>query len=116
MRSELTIYATMILRAVLASRQAHRTAIGEWGHNPTLNQYLLSTTAYVYDELHRYLVRAQAAALLRADVDPLVGTQMLLGALLADGMMRDIMPAQFPLEHVAIPERLSEGLHVDSFR
>ncbi|MGH2587048.1 MAG: TetR/AcrR family transcriptional regulator, partial [Dehalococcoidia bacterium] len=97
LRAELTDYATMILSAILASHQAHRTAIGEWGHNPSLDQYLLLTTGYVYDEVHRYLVRAQAAGLLRAAVDPLVGTQLLLGALLADAIMRDVMPERFPL-------------------
>jgi AcrR family transcriptional regulator len=100
-RAELTAYAAMVLEGVLASRQAHRTALGEWGHNPSLDRYLLLTTAYVYDEVHRYLVRAQEAGLLRTAVDPLVGTQLLLGALLADALMRDVMPEQFPLEPAA---------------
>jgi AcrR family transcriptional regulator len=96
-RAELTAYATMVLEGVLASRQAHRTALGEWGHNPALDQYLLLTTAHVYDEVHRYLVRAQEAGLLRDTVDPIVGAQLLLGALLGDALMRDVMPDYFPL-------------------
>jgi AcrR family transcriptional regulator len=96
-RDDLTAYATIVLEGVLASRQAHRTALGEWGHNPALDQYLLLTTAHVYDEVHRYLARAQAAGLLSAKVDPLVGTQLLLGALLGDALMRDVMPDYFPL-------------------
>jgi AcrR family transcriptional regulator len=100
-RAELTDYATIILNAILASRQAHRTAIGEWGHNPSLDQYLLLTTTHVYQEVHRYLVRARDAGFLRAEVDPLVGAQLLLGALLADALMRDVMPEQFPLTPAA---------------
>jgi AcrR family transcriptional regulator len=97
-RAELTDYATIVLNGVLASRQAHRTALGEWGHNPSLDQYLLLTTAHVYDEVHRYLARAGDAGLLRNTVDPRVGAQLLLGALLGDALMRDVMPEYFPLE------------------
>jgi AcrR family transcriptional regulator len=100
-RTELTEYATIVLDGVLTSRQAHRTALGEWGHNPALDQYLVLTTAHVYDEVHRYLVRAQTAGLLRASIDPLVGTQLVLGALLGDALMRDVMPDYFPLTPVA---------------
>jgi AcrR family transcriptional regulator len=96
-RAELTAYARLILGALLQSRQAHRTAIGEWGHNPDLDPYLLLTTSYVYDEVNRYLARARDAGLVRTTVDPLVATQALLGALLADAIMRDVLPAQFPL-------------------
>ncbi|MGD9894890.1 MAG: TetR/AcrR family transcriptional regulator [Dehalococcoidia bacterium] len=95
-RGELSAYATIVLEGVLASRQAHRTALGEWGHNPSLDRYLLLTTAHVYDEVHRYVVHARDAGLLRAEVDPLVGTQLLLGALLGDALMRDVMPDYFP--------------------
>lgn len=95
-RAELTAYAAMILHALNSSRQPLRTAIGEWGQHPDLDPHLHGTANAVYDEVYRYLQRAHAAGLLRADVEPLAATQVLLGALFTDALVREALPAFFP--------------------
>lgn len=97
MRAELAAYLAIIFPAMLATADAHRTAIGEWGRSPELDASLMTATEFVHDEMRAYLERAQAAGLLRPDVNPLVATQALLGGLLADVLMRDRLPERFPL-------------------
>ncbi|MCW5697679.1 MAG: TetR/AcrR family transcriptional regulator [Bauldia sp.] len=101
MRAELAAYLAIIFPAMLATSDAHRTAIGEWGRSPELDASLMTATEFVHDEMRAYLERAQAAGLLRPDVNPLVATQALLGGLLADVLMRDRLPERFPLEPAA---------------
>lgn len=97
LRAELGAYLRLIFPAMLAAADAHRTAIGEWGRSPELDDCLMTATNFVYDEVRSYLQRAQAAGLLRRELNPLVATQALLGGLIADVLMRDRVPARFPL-------------------
>lgn len=107
---DLKPYLDLILNAMIQAKQAHRTAIGEWGHHPAIDQYLLLTTDHVCQQVSGYFVRAAKAGLLKESVRPEVAAQPLLGAIFADSLMRDIMPARYPLS----PER-SVDAYLDVF-
>lgn len=97
LRAELRAFLLGTLRGFLASHTAVRTTFGEWGHHPELDERLMRSTNHVYDMLERYLASAQALGLIRPGVDPTVLAQTLLATVFADGMLREVLPARFPL-------------------
>lgn len=98
LRSELTTHLMATLQGLMRSEQAMRTSVGEWGQDPDLDERLLRTTNYVYDEFERYLGAAQDRGLIRGDVNVRVATEALLGTIFADGMLRGLLPKRFPLD------------------
>jgi AcrR family transcriptional regulator len=92
---EIGRYLEVILEAMHRAPQAHRAAVGEWGHHPAIDQHLLVTAAYVYATLDRYIAAAQEQGRIRADVSSAVVTQTLLGAAYADVLVRDTLPGYY---------------------
>lgn len=80
------------------ANRAVRTALGEWGHHPDLDGQLLRVPDYLADEIETYIAAAQRRGLVRGDLLPAVAAQALLGIVFADGMLRPMMPARFPLD------------------
>jgi len=98
LRVELTTHLTATLQGLQRAEAAMRTALGEWGREPDLDQRLLRTTNYVYDEFERYLGAAQERGVMRRDIDVKVANQALLGMVFADALLRQLLPGHFPLE------------------
>lgn len=101
LHQELHDFLMATLAGFLSARQAIRTTIGEWGHHPPLNAPLMRTTEHVYDALRAYVVAAQAAGLVRPDLEPGVVTEIILATIFSDGLLRDMLPGRFPLDPAA---------------
>ncbi|MCZ2108958.1 MAG: TetR/AcrR family transcriptional regulator [Dehalococcoidia bacterium] len=104
---ELRTFLLDTLHGFLASHQAVRTTLGEWGHHPELDERLMRITNHVYDILERYLAAARAAGLIRTDTNIVVAAETLLAMIFADGMLRQVLPGRFPL---APPDSVSAYL------
>jgi hypothetical protein len=101
-RPELGTYLDMVYRAMAGTAQAHRTLLGEWGHNAAIDAQLLTTTAHVYDAVERYIAAAQQRGLLRADVSSRLVTQSVLGVLFADVLLRGTLAGYYADESGAV--------------
>lgn len=92
---ELRPYLRWVLRAFATSNRGVRTAMAEWEHLPSFRGWLLGPSEAVAAELRRYLVAAQAAGLMRREVDPLAITHVLLATLFWHGLMPSMLPEHF---------------------
>lgn len=97
LRAELRERLLLTHAAFSRSHREVRTALAEWGAEPEIDEALMGTTHAMYDEFTAYLAACQGAGLVRRDVPPAVAAQALLATVFADGVLRPIMPARFPL-------------------
>jgi AcrR family transcriptional regulator len=96
--AELSVRLREVHAGFTFANRSVRTALGEWGHHPELDERLLRVPRYLADELEQYIAAAQARGLVRGDVLPAVAAQALLALVFADGLLRPMLPAHFPLE------------------
>jgi AcrR family transcriptional regulator len=82
-----------------------RTAMGELEESPLAARCAAQSPARAHDELHAYLVRLRAAGMASGEWDPDAASAMLMGAIFADAMSRDMMPEKFPFSVDEAPER-----------
>jgi AcrR family transcriptional regulator len=73
-----------------------RTAMGEFEEHPEVSSLMFKGPKRVGDELHAYLLRLRDLGLAEGDWDARAAAAMLMGALFADAMGRDIMPHRYP--------------------
>ena len=89
--AELLAWARGHLEVLRAKRALIRTCMGDFEEHPEMLPPCGSPTARAADALALYVGRLRAAGLARGDGDPRVAAALLIGALFADAMGRDIM-------------------------
>lgn len=97
-RAELRAFLLPTFRGFFAVRDEVRTGLFEWGHHPGLDERLVAIPTRIFERLLAYVRAARDAGLIRRDLHPAVVTNALLAPLFADGLMRDMMPAHYPLD------------------
>ena len=93
---ELTAWCLAISAHLTASRSVVRKVLGEIEEHPDIALHASACPSAAASQLAGYLERLHARGMARADVDPLTTSAMLMGALFADAMSRDCVPALFP--------------------
>ncbi len=91
-QAELTTWAQQHLAALREKRSLIRTCMGEIDERPDLIPREGSAPARAGHALRLYLQRLQESGRARPDFDPVAAASMLMGALFADAMGRDVMP------------------------
>ena len=89
--AELLAWARGHLELLRAKRSLIRTCMGDFEEHPEMMPPCGSPTARAADALALYVGSLRAAGLARGDADPRVAAALLIGALFADAMGRDIM-------------------------
>jgi AcrR family transcriptional regulator len=92
-RSELAEWAVAQHQEWFERRSLLRTAMGEMEERPDLLPPDRSPTRCAGEALHRYLTRLKDTRLIGDDVDVQAATMMFMGALFADAVSRDLIPA-----------------------
>lgn len=87
-----------------------RTAMGEMEEAPDAARCVAANPARVHQELLEYLRRLRERGMADPEMDPAAAAGMLMGALFADAMGRDMMP-----ERYAYPEAEAPGRYVRLF-
>lgn len=100
-RGELRTFLLATLQEFTEGRRAIRVSMAEWERHPSLQEPLLRTANYVYRQLRTYVKKAQVRGLIRADLGVTVMTEALIATIIADGLLRDLMPERFPLRPAA---------------
>ena len=90
---------------LVSVRAMIRTCMGEAEQRPELMSCAGADPSRVAGELRGYVERLQARGMAAADVDPAAAAAMLMGALFADAMGRDLMPERLPYAPEEAPAR-----------
>ena len=90
--TELTAWAGSHLKLLREKSSLIRTCMGDFEEHPEMMPPCGSPSARAADELCGYIGRLRAAGLATAVADPRAAASMLMGALFADAMGRNIMP------------------------
>lgn len=90
--AELLAWAGAHLELLRGKRSLIRTCMGDFEEHPEMMPPCGSPTARAAEALALYVENLRAAGLARGDADPRVAAALLIGALFADAMGRDIMP------------------------
>jgi AcrR family transcriptional regulator len=89
--AELTAWAEAVLEPLREKRALIRTCMGDFEEHPEMMPPCGSPTARAAEALCEYVERLRRAGLATGNADPRVAASMLMGALFADAMGRDIM-------------------------
>ncbi|HJP57947.1 MAG TPA: helix-turn-helix domain-containing protein [Gemmatimonadales bacterium] len=89
--AELTAWAEAVLELLREKRALIRTCMGDFEEHPEMMPPCGSPTARAAEALCEYVERLRRAGLATGNADPRVAASMLMGALFADAMGRDIM-------------------------
>lgn len=95
---EVTEWARAHMSEMVGNRALLRTVLGEVQEHPEMLPPCGSPAALAARSLAAYVSRMQERGLARVDADPLLASAMLLGALFADAVGRDVMPDMFPAD------------------
>jgi AcrR family transcriptional regulator len=95
---ELAAWARQVHENLCEHRQLIRRVMGETVTHPEIAPVVCEGAEGEHDCLARYLEACRARGLAGADFDVHAVSSMLLGALFADAMLRDMMPAILPVE------------------
>lgn len=95
-RAELTTWATAEYQHLLTHRQSIRQGMSELVERPELCRCMAQGPRGGYTRLRAYLTRLVEMGRAGKDASPLNAAAMLLGALFADAMGRDMMPDALP--------------------
>jgi AcrR family transcriptional regulator len=95
-RTELLQWATASHCWLLERRSLLRSAMGDLEERPELLPPDRSPTVCAGMELSAYVARLQEAGLARSDVCPQTAATLLMGALFADAISRDILSGLYP--------------------
>lgn len=94
---EITAYATGLLERMHANRAIMRTMIGELEEHPELAETACEGPRCAFEGLHAYATKLRAHGVTIPDADLRGAVAMLIGALFADAMGRDMMPKLYRL-------------------
>jgi AcrR family transcriptional regulator len=96
--AELTLWTRVHLARLMQGRVLIRSSMCELGEHPELCATAGSGPARVALELGRYLERVREAGLAEGDWDPRIAASLLMGALFADAVGRDVIPDRHPYD------------------
>jgi AcrR family transcriptional regulator len=94
--AELTAWCREHLRVMHQARALLRTSIGEFESNPEFSAPGCEVPTRVSRELEAYVQRLRERGLADPHLDTRGAASLLMGALFADAISRDIMPGRFP--------------------
>ena len=93
--AELEEWAAALLTQLSAHRSLIRTAMGEIETHPEVGPSCGAAPALAADGLRRYLARLREAGWTTRPFDASAAAALLLGALFADAIARDVMPGMY---------------------
>ena len=96
--SELVSWCGYHLAEMHRVRALIRTSMGEFEEHPEVTSCGSRRMVEVAGELREYLGRLREAGQIRRDLDDHVAANVLLGAVFADAMSRDIMAESYPYD------------------
>jgi AcrR family transcriptional regulator len=106
---ELTDWCSARFQHLYGLRSLIRKVMGEMEEHPDIVRYAEGCPSDSGCELYRYVERLKACGLASADVNAAAATTMLMGAMFADAMSRDIMPE---LYRMSAEESIAEYVKV----
>lgn len=106
-RAELTAWATAEHNHLVTHRSSIRQGMSELGERPELCKCMAQGPRGGYTRLRHYFTRLVETGHARKDANPLHAAAMLLGALFADAMGRDMLPEVLP------PAKQAPAVYVD---
>jgi AcrR family transcriptional regulator len=92
---ELFVWARSHIAGLRAQRSLIRTCMGDFEEHPEMTPPCGSAPARAADSLRAYLLRLRDVRLAGAAFDERAAAAMLMGALFADAMGRDLMPDMY---------------------
>ncbi len=92
---ELTEWCRALIEHLYRARSMIRTCMGEIEEHPDLVPCASARPSRAAHDLYTYLLRLRDRGLADADFDACAASAMLMGALFADAMGRDIMPEMY---------------------
>jgi AcrR family transcriptional regulator len=95
-RAELIAWASVEYGNILAHRPSIRQGMTELIERPELRRCMAQGPLGGYSRLQRYLTTLAHTGRCAKDANPVTAAAMLLGALFADAMGRDMMPEALP--------------------
>lgn len=95
-RTELTTWAAAEYQHLLTHRSSIRQGMSELVDHPELCRCMAQGPRGGYTRLRQYLIRLIETGKVSKDANPVSAAAMLLGALFADAMGRDMMPDALP--------------------
>jgi AcrR family transcriptional regulator len=95
-RAELTAWATVEYDNIVAHRASIRQGMSELLERPELRRCMAQGPRGGYTRLQKYITALAEAGRCAKDVNAVSASAMLLGALFADAMGRDMMPDALP--------------------
>ncbi|MBM3907222.1 MAG: TetR/AcrR family transcriptional regulator [Gemmatimonadetes bacterium] len=95
-RAELIAWAAAEYKQIVAHRASIRQGMSELNERPELRRCMAQGPLGGYARLQRYINALMAAGRCAGDADAVNAAAMLLGALFADAMGRDMMPEVLP--------------------
>lgn len=95
-RAELIAWASVEYRNLMTHRASIRQGMTELNERPELRQCMAQGPRGGYTRLRAYIHALDKSGRCSRDVNPVNGAAMLLGALFADALGRDMMPDALP--------------------
>lgn len=105
--AELTAWAAAEYNHLLTHRSSIRQGMSELGERPELCKCMAQGPRGGYTRLRQYFTRLAETGHARKDANPMHAAAMLLGALFADAMGRDMLPEVLP------PAKQAPAVYVD---
>ena len=101
--AEIVTWIVAQLEFLRGRRDLIRRTMADLDKGPAFNQCAGEGAQYAYMDLKQYLDHLTAAGLIPPDRDIAAAPAMLMGALFADAMIRDVTPDVFPRSKAASP-------------
>lgn len=93
---ELLAWARLHYQFLFSIRSFIRIGMAEFVEHPEVTRAACQFPVRIANDLHDYLTRLRAEGLAGGDWNARAAASMLMGALFADAMGRDVMPARYP--------------------
>ena len=93
---ELLAWAQIHYQFLFSIRSFIRIGMAEFVEHPEVTKAACQFPVRIANDLHDYLTRLRAEGLAGGDWNARAAASMLMGALFADAMGRDVMPARYP--------------------
>jgi AcrR family transcriptional regulator len=93
---ELLAWARIHYQFLFSIRSFIRIGMAEFVEHPEVTKATCQFPVRIANDLHDYLTRLRAEGLAVGDWNARAAASMLMGALFADAMGRDVMPARYP--------------------
>lgn len=95
-QEELLAWSRMHYQFLFSIRSFIRIGMAEFVEHPEVTRAACQFPVRIANDLHDYLTRLRAEGLAGGDWNARAAASMLMGALFADAMGRDVMPARYP--------------------